>query len=191
MPDTGPVERRNSAGPRIGVWVIVIAALVVGGPALVVLRPWQGIDTGSAIVVGLVGIAVVTGTLVLLRQVSGRNDWYQARVRTSWSSEGPAGAVLPDGAATVTVVCTDLVARGRFQSFVQHLRHVLPALGGERVVAVRVEPSGKENAVHVDTTYAGMHVVFAVVRSALAEHGISPVELMYAPSERDAPAEEE
>ncbi|MGW5052690.1 hypothetical protein [Actinokineospora sp. NPDC004072] len=162
--------------PRIGLRAIALAVVLVGAPALVVFRPWEGIDTTTALVVGGFGLLFALLPLLVLRRELRQRDRHEARVVVTWSPGGE-----PDDPATVTVECTDLISRGRFYQLAQSLRRTLPGIGGARVSQIRLDPPRRENAMHIDTTRTGMHVVYLFVQGALLEHGITRVETAYSP----------
>jgi hypothetical protein len=121
----------------------------------------------------------------MMRRANAGPDWYQARVRTNWSLtdrlEAGTGGPPLDGRATTTVVCADLVAPGHIRSFEQFLRHLLgvpdDSAPGTDGVALRIEPPGKKNVLHVDAPLPLAPAVRGAVVRALQMAGITRVEL--------------
>ncbi|XTZ18369.1 hypothetical protein ACQSSU_13895 [Micromonospora echinospora] len=180
----------RAEGRRITVtFVVVLFVLFLTG--LMVVQPWRrggASVTVVAVVLGLLVPALVG--LAVLRSARNRPDWYQARMWTVPDDGVVPDVPSPDDRIVTTVLCTDLVARGVFLTFVHQLHTLLavPVAGGpsRAGVAIRVEPLARENRLHVVTPPAEVAAGRTAVLSALRVVGVDRVELRSSPPGVDA-----
>ncbi|WBB79982.1 hypothetical protein O7606_00805 [Micromonospora sp. WMMD882] len=173
MADENPPNRNRRIAGRLFLSLTLVT--LVG---LLVTRPWRWLSPAGTALLAVGNVAVFgLFSLAMLRSANARSDWRQARVWT---------IVAADDRHTTTVLCTDLVARGRFHTLVQQLADTLqvdePDHPNQHGTTIRVDPPGRENTVHVDTSSpAGLGAARVAVVIALRAVDITRVEWRHGP----------